>query len=234
MAKDPRETLNNLKTPKDCQVFADNCNRNGRKDLAEEAIQKQIHLIAQKGESIVNTCLSKSLDSGSYFLLSDMTFQTKNNSTTQIDHIVISFYGIFIIETKHYKGFIFASESSKIWTQTLNAFTKTKFHNPIHQNYGHIQALSEILNLDDSYFHSLVVFSGDASFKKGIPSGVFVNSDYIKYIQLQETHVLSESQVFKIALKLESSALEKGYETSKLHGENIKKSITRHLKQGLT
>ena len=39
-----------------------------------------------------------------------------DNGTTQIDHLLISKYGIFIIETKNIKGWIFGSEKQERWT----------------------------------------------------------------------------------------------------------------------
>ena len=42
-----------------------------------------------------------------------------DNGTTQIDHLLISKYGIYIIETKNIKGWIFGSEKQERWTQVL-------------------------------------------------------------------------------------------------------------------
>ncbi|WP_198166077.1 nuclease-related domain-containing protein [Sporosarcina ureae] len=65
---------------------------------------------------------------------------------TQIDHVVNSKYGLHVIETKHYKGWIFGSENQKYWTQIIFK-NKQKFYNPIRQNYGHIKALKSRLDL---------------------------------------------------------------------------------------
>ena len=46
------------------------------------------------------------LDKEKYTLLNDCTLPDEENLTTQIDHILLSPYGIFVIETKNYKGWI--------------------------------------------------------------------------------------------------------------------------------
>ena len=61
------------------------------------------------------------------------------DGTTQIDVLVISKYGIFVIEVKNYQGWIFGQENQPQWKNVH--FTKSfKFQNPLHQNYKHTQA----------------------------------------------------------------------------------------------
>jgi hypothetical protein len=87
------------------------------------------------GERRVRKQLSK-LPTENYKILNDLIIKGRK-VTSQIDHIVISPYGIFVIETKNYKGWIHGSEDSEYWTQTFYKY-KTKFRNPIKQNWGHI------------------------------------------------------------------------------------------------
>jgi hypothetical protein len=41
-----------------------------------------------------------------YTIFNDLLFES-NGHSTQIDHIVVSPYGVFVIETKGYKGWIY-------------------------------------------------------------------------------------------------------------------------------
>lgn len=104
-----------------------------------------------------------------------------NGVMAQIDHLVISRYGIFVIETKNYKGWIFGSENAYKWTQVIYK-RKTRFYNPIRQNLGHIKALKVNLNQypNLSYF-PIVVFTRGSKLK--------VNSSFpvIKYYNLLRT-----------------------------------------------
>ena len=87
------------------------------------------------GEKQVSKRLRK-LNKRKYKVLNNVLLKTANGST-QIDHVVISIYGIFVIETKNYKGLIFGSENDENWTQVIYK-NKGKFRNPIKQNYGHV------------------------------------------------------------------------------------------------
>lgn len=108
----------------------------------------------------------KDLDKEKYKIIHDIKLNNMggSTSTTQIDHIVISTYGIFVIETKAYKGKIYGKENSRTWTQYLTN-QKNNFMNPIFQNYAHIKAIEDILK--DSYpemtYHSIIAFSGEAN-----------------------------------------------------------------------
>jgi hypothetical protein len=106
------------------------------------------------------------LDKGKYKVINDVMIPSGEGKTAQIDHIVISVYGIFVIETKNYKGWIYGSETSKNWTQVIYK-TKNQFFNPILQNKGHVKALKRLLTdyLNIKYI-PIVVFTSKANFKK--------------------------------------------------------------------
>ena len=68
------------------------------------------------GELAVSTHVKLYLDER-YILLNDVTLPDEFAGTTQIDHILLSPFGVFVIETKNYKGWIFGGERQKVWTQ---------------------------------------------------------------------------------------------------------------------
>ncbi|SRR5690554_4974864 len=41
-----------------------------------------------------------------YILLNDLTLPDQDGGTTQIDHVLLSPFGVFVIESKNYKGWI--------------------------------------------------------------------------------------------------------------------------------
>ncbi len=106
------------------------------------------------GERAVQKILSALPDK--YVTFNNIYIKTENR-TTQIDHIVFSPYGIFVIETKNYKGWIFGSEQSEFWEKSIYG-NRYKFRNPLKQNYSHIFALHKILSLPQNKFISIVVF----------------------------------------------------------------------------
>ena len=95
------------------------------------------------GESGTNLLSDIFLPKDKYYKYNDILLP-KEQGTTQIDHIVVSQYGIFVIETKNLSGWIYGDQYNKYWTQKF--FKKTyRFYNPIHQNYGHIKTLEALL-----------------------------------------------------------------------------------------
>lgn len=106
------------------------------------------------------------LDKRKYKIINDVMIPSGEDKTAQIDHIVISAYGIFVIETKNYKGWIYGSETSKNWTQVIYK-TKNQFYNPILQNKGHVKALKSLLaDYPNIKYIPIVVFTSKADFKK--------------------------------------------------------------------
>ena len=109
-----------------------------------------------------------------YFVVNDLVFTRNNGNTTQVDHIVVSPYGIFVIETKNIYGYIHGSDASKLWRSCWRN-RDLAFDNPIQQNKAHIMALSEKLKLRDDCFISIIAFSTNANLQ------VSVNDTYVIY-----------------------------------------------------
>ena len=122
------------------------------------------------GEFIVNLSVKLFLDKDNYRLIKNVTLPTEDGST-QIDHVIVSKYGVFVVETKNMKGWIFGGLNQKTWTQKIYKHS-SKFQNPLHQNYKHVKTLESLLELNDEQIHSVVVFVGDSTFKTDMPENV--------------------------------------------------------------
>lgn len=87
----------------------------------------------------------KKLDRSCYKILNNVMLPSKGaTDNTEIDHVIVSNFGIFCIETKTRKGLIVGSANEIYWRQYLG-FQYWKFKNPIHQNYGHRKAIENLL-----------------------------------------------------------------------------------------
>ena len=163
-----------------------------------------------RGERLVARRLRDGLPD-EYLLLNDVYLPLPDGTTTQIDHIVVSQYGVFVVETKCYKGWIFGNSESRVWTQSLYAgrrgwckcTEKHTFQNPIRQNYRHICALADNLGIDKSYFHGVVAFTGDCEFKSEMPQGVVYSRRAAEYIRGFKTLVIKSAQVPEVASAIE-------------------------------
>jgi hypothetical protein len=117
------------------------------------------------GEYLICKYLS-SLEGKKRFLI-NCYIPKDNNTTTEIDIILLHSSGIYVFESKNYSGWIFGSESQQQWTQTFQSRKKERFYNPIMQNNTHIKWLMRLLpEFDISVFHSVIVFSERCELKK--------------------------------------------------------------------
>lgn len=158
-----------------------------------------------------------------YILLNDLTLPDAEGGSTQIDHILLSPFGIFVIETKNYKGWIFGGERQKQWTQKI--YKKSfKFQNPIHQNYKHMKVLEQILSdiVDVEFLHSVIVFMPEAEFKTTMPNNVFRGAGWTDYVKTFQQPVISEMKLKRVQLSLEKEVLEKSWKTNRQHVEHLK------------
>lgn len=172
------------------------------------------------GEFLVNTAARLFLAKDEYRLIKDVTLQT-DGGTTQIDHIIVSRYGVFVIETKNMKGWIFGSANQKTWTQKIYKHTH-KFQNPLHQNYKHVKTLQTLLNIPASAIHSLVVFVGDSTFKTELPENVVYAGGYIRYIKSRREALLNEGNVDSIVARIEQLRLQRGFTTNRQHVNHLR------------
>ena len=148
------------------------------------------------GERKVNSKIESLIRSNNeYRSFHDLTLQTPDG-TTQIDHVLLSPYGIFVIETKNYKGWIFGSADQKNWTQTIYK-KKHNFQNPLRQNYKHIKAVQNLLNVDLNTIVSVVVFVGNSEFKTSMPYNVIELRGVLPFLKSHTQQILSSVNVDK-------------------------------------
>lgn len=145
------------------------------------------------GEAFVKLTAKLRLPADTYRPIHNVTLSTADG-TTQIDHIVVSRFGIFVVETKNMRGWIFGRENQPRWTQKFHK-TSFKFQNPLRQNYRHVKALEAALDVPAGAIHSVVAFVGDSRFKTPMPANVTRKSGYIRYIKSFRDPVLSEHEV---------------------------------------
>ncbi|MEQ6390627.1 NERD domain-containing protein [Bacillaceae bacterium S4-13-58] len=172
------------------------------------------------GERKVNVILQK-LNSEEYTIFHDLYVPKEDGSTAQVDHIVTSKYGIFVIETKHYDGWIFGSENQKQWTQVIFK-RKEKLFNPIWQNKGHIKALQNYLHMDQPHsFHSIIAFSPSSTFKF---KEEFTSARVIQFHQLIRE---IKSVIDPVLSEVELQGLNRELEKLKIHDRKEKKIIKK-------
>jgi len=149
-------------------------------------------------------------------VIDDVTLPTFNG-TTQIDQIVVSPYGVFVIEVKNMSGWIFGRENQQYWTQVLYK-RKYKFFNPIKQNQHHIRTVQSLFGLHSGQVEVIVVFTGSATFKTGVPRNVVVGVRRLNdLIRSRTEHLLPDGEVIRIFNGINDRRLKPGRETDLAH-----------------
>ncbi len=172
------------------------------------------------GEALVKFAARLRLPSDTYHAIHNVTLPTPDG-TTQIDHIFVSRFGVFVVETKNMKGWIFGGENQAQWTQKI--FKRTfKFQNPLRQNYKHQKALEAVLDVPSEVIHSVVVFAGDSTFKSPMPANVTRGGGYITYIKSFHETVLTEPEVQDVVGQIQAGRLEATRKTHRQHVQQLK------------
>jgi restriction system protein len=158
------------------------------------------------GEKATAFVIWNKLDNSVYHPIHNVIIPA-SNGTTQIDHVLVSKYGIFVIETKDMKGWIYGEPDSEKWTQNIYG-RKTQFRNPIRQNYRHTKCLSEYLNINHDLIKPVVYFVGECELKSPMPDNVLTDG-VTSYIQKFDNVHFTDEQVHDITenlIKLKNDA----------------------------
>jgi len=175
------------------------------------------------GEMMVHISAKIHLNKDKYHVLRNVTLPT-TDGTIQIDHIIVSEYGVFVIETKNMKGWIFGGTHQRTWTQKIFKYTK-KFQNPLHQNHKHVETLKSMLELNDQQLFSIVVFVGRSTFKTDMPENVINGPGLIRYIKSKDQQVILSTDVPMILSKIEAERLVPSGQTTKAHINHVQQII---------
>lgn len=186
------------------------------------------------GEWSLHIVLSFKLDKKRFRVLRNVMLPTSDGTTTQIDHIVVSQGGIFVIETKTYGNngtrnrpgscWIFGDARDREWTASYPRGRKFRFQNPIRQNFKHMATLSECLGVPMEYFKSVVAFSGTAEFKTEMPTDVMHFHSVAGYLLEQSAiPVIKLEQVPEVAETILEWQRTLSRKTKAAHVENLRK-----------
>lgn len=149
-----------------------------------------------------------------YQVFDDITLKTPKG-TTQVDHVVLSPYGVFVVETKSHKGMIIGDDNWKYWIQVLRG-KRYSFYSPFLQNYAHLKTLYNLFNLNYKYFLGLICFTSDNVnlFKCNCSRALHI-SCLAQTILGYKTRLLSDTDVECLAYILKTSSYNSKYMAQK-------------------
>ncbi len=175
----------------------------------------------KQGELKTKSLITSTLPEEKYYLINDVTFP-RTLGTTQIDHILVSPYGVFVIETKNMSGWIFGKEEDRKWTQTFKNKKRYSFNNPLRQVNYHANSVASLINIYRDKIFPIVVFAGESEFKTDIPDNVKHTYDFISYIRSKQSIILSERDIKRIIKEIDELRLPLGIETDIKHIKYVK------------
>ncbi|MBQ7421431.1 MAG: NERD domain-containing protein [Prevotella sp.] len=167
-------------------------------------LPSQAEYRGRRGEKTVTSILQSLPDE--YYLWNDVYLQ-RNGYSVQIDHVVISRYGIFVIETKNYTGWIYGNDDADQWTKNMYGY-RYHFGNPLKQNYSHVKALATLFCMSVNQFFPVVVFLHGATLKCHTRGTVIYAGELLDVIYSHKTEVMSFADVQQLADMLNSASIE--------------------------
>ena len=175
------------------------------------------------GEFNVSVVLA-TLPKDEYQVINDIIIPSKYG-TTQIDHVVVSVYGIFVIETKNHKGLIYGGEDAETWTKNMWG-NKYSLRNPLKQNYGHVKSLQAILNIPKEMFIPIVVFSNKAKLRVQTQEAVINLWRLRSEIKNHKTPIIPLEQLIDYRSSIELAAID-DKDIAKSHKANVRQNLNQ-------
>lgn len=176
------------------------------------------------GESKVSVVAMFALPRSTYTTFHDVILAVPDG-TTQVDHIFVSRFGVFVVETKNMGGWIFGAARDRQWTQVFRNGHKARFQNPLRQNYRHTKAVEAALvglRLPSGAIRSVVAFVGKAELKTEMPPNVTVGTGFASYVRSFREPIMSESQVLGACSMIESVNLATSAAKHRHHVRDLK------------
>lgn len=164
-----------------------------------------------KGEKKVARKLQKYARIRSFKVINDL-YLPLYDKTTQVDHVLIGFFGILVVETKNLGGDIYGDPSQKNWLHAMGT-KKHDLYNPMMQNQAHIDCIRHHLakaNIYNVHIDSLVVFA-DKSANLYLPNGL---------------PVILITKLHKYLKKNKDYQKDRGYDVKKLYDTLMNARVT--------
>ena len=156
-------------------------------------------------ETRVRRILSAGLEKNRYTVLNNVTVPS-GGGTVHIDHVVVSRFGIFVIESQYARGWVSGGEFQERWKQySWGRFTRME--NPLHRNSLQVEALANILKIPSRTLHPVLVLLGHRGFRTVMPARVVTPEKLLAYMRKKAQPLLDEEQAARILKQIESGRI---------------------------
>jgi len=154
--------------------------------------------IGELGEYKINIQLDQLPKNWRY--ISDILIANQKSKTgySQVDHVILSPYAFFVIETKNYTGTIYGSRDQERWS--VNG--RFPMLNPFRQNFGHVQALKAVVpNVKEHNIVSMISFTRRCTLKVDTKLRNIQSNDLIVYDTELSEFITRKINILRLQLK---------------------------------
>lgn len=156
-------------------------------------------------ETRVRRILAAGLEDHRYTVLNDVQLPM-GGGTMHIDHLVVSRFGVFVIESQYAGGWVAGTAVQDRWKQTFLGRT-IRFDNPVGINRRQQDAVRSLLELPSRLVHGLVVMVGPRGYKTEMPANVVQPEKLIALMRKRGQLLLEPEQAAKITATLNAARI---------------------------
>ena len=147
------------------------------------------------------------LDGQTYRQLHDVILETREG-LVRIDHVIVSRFGVFVVEAMDMRGEILGRAFDPEWTQTVGG-ERVTFQNPLRPNYNRKLALDGLLQIGEHKIFSVIAFTDRSAFQVEMPDNVTRGKDFVKYIKSKDTVLINDSEIRGIVDAIQAARLKR-------------------------
>ena len=178
----------------------------------------------KRGEKRVGKILEQLAEKYNGYVINDIIIPNGNGGTSQIDHILLSRFGIVVVETKNYSGRLYGTPSQQYWTQVLAyGNTKNKLYNPLLQNKTHIYNLKQIVGNKIDFYSCIVILRANLDYLE-ITDEIFTLRELKDSLNEEIKKDNYDDEIIRIAYEKLIDYKNNPIATTKEHVKNIKET----------
>lgn len=181
--------------------------------------------------------VKKQMALGALMNNSGTTFYEIVKKSSQLDHLIVSPYGIFVVETKNHKGWVFGDVNGKVWTQVLGGnagwrayggHSHYTFFNPVTQNQLHMQHLSQQIKIPTNFMTGMIVFTNPEAYLGNVNCNCCYTLDMFAEALFAYNKVLWNKRQTEFVIKSVEKLNTSSFMLSKEHVAYVKDIQHRH------
>ncbi len=182
-------------------------------------------------ETRVRRLLANGLEKSRHTILDDVVIPS-GGGTIRIDHVVVSKFGLFVIESQYAPGWVSGGEFQEQWKRSQ--FNRSRrFENPAHRVAMQAHALERLLQVPATKIIPIVAMVGTQGFKTPMPDHVVQAEKLIPLLRKKTHQRLDEDQARRLLKAIEEVRIDPGRGGQVSHWTMIRAGLILLLLAGL-